>query len=96
MTEQPPYQPATIIHQLQARNFMEGLEHCREYIKTDKMWFGTSTLPPGRAAISTPVTPARMKSSSFVKDMFFYLTRSNTTSCSKVMPSSSPRDCPTP
>ncbi len=39
--------PARIIRQTEARNFMEGPEHCREYVKTDKLWLGTSTLPPG-------------------------------------------------
>lgn len=44
--------PATILRQADARNFMEGPEHCREYIKTEKLWLGTSTLPPGaRGAI---------------------------------------------
>ncbi len=80
MTEQSPYQPATVIRQIQARNFMEGPEHCREYIKTEKMWFGTSTLPPARAAISTRDTPARTRCSSCVKGMSYYLMSSSTTS----------------
>jgi mannose-6-phosphate isomerase-like protein (cupin superfamily) len=58
MTEQPLYQPATVIRQSQARNFMEGPEHCREYIKTDKMWFGTSTLPPGARGNIDPGHPS--------------------------------------
>jgi quercetin dioxygenase-like cupin family protein len=47
MTDQTEYSPATVVRRIQARNFMEGPEHCREYIKTEKIWFGTSTLPPG-------------------------------------------------
>ena len=45
---------ARIIRQNEARNFMEGPEHCREYVKTPKLWLGTSTLQPGqRGAIDT-------------------------------------------
>jgi mannose-6-phosphate isomerase-like protein (cupin superfamily) len=40
--------PARIIRRGHARNFMEGPEHCREYIRTEKLWLGTSTLPPGQ------------------------------------------------
>lgn len=40
--------PAKVIRQAEARNFMEGPEHCREYVKTEKLWLGTSTLPPGQ------------------------------------------------
>lgn len=40
--------PAKLIRQSEARNFMEGPEHCREYVKTEKLWLGTSTLPPGQ------------------------------------------------
>ena len=39
---------AKIIRQLDSRNFMEGLEHCREYVKSPKLWFGTSSLRPGQ------------------------------------------------
>jgi uncharacterized cupin superfamily protein len=39
---------ALVIHLEQARNFMEGPEHCREYVKVPKLWFGTSTLHPGQ------------------------------------------------
>jgi mannose-6-phosphate isomerase-like protein (cupin superfamily) len=39
---------AKVIRQIDARNFMDGPEHCREYIKTEKLWFGTSTLRPGQ------------------------------------------------
>lgn len=39
---------ARIIRQMDARTFLEGPEICREYVKTEKMWFGTSTLHPGQ------------------------------------------------
>jgi len=42
------YKPPHIIRQVEARNFMEGTEHCREYVKVPKLWFGTSMLPPGQ------------------------------------------------
>jgi len=45
---------AKIVRQIQARNFMEGPEHCREYIKTEKLWFGTSTLRPGQRGSIDP------------------------------------------
>jgi oxalate decarboxylase/phosphoglucose isomerase-like protein (cupin superfamily) len=54
MSEISKYTPATIIRQIDARNFMEGSEHCREYIKTEKLWFGTSTLPPGACGSIDP------------------------------------------
>ena len=42
------YQPPSVIRQIEARSFMEGPEHCREYVKAQKLWFGTSTLNPGQ------------------------------------------------
>jgi mannose-6-phosphate isomerase-like protein (cupin superfamily) len=36
---------------------MEGPEHCREYVKTPKMWFGTSTLPAGQRGNIDPGHP---------------------------------------
>jgi hypothetical protein len=39
---------ARIIREKEARTFMEGPELCREYIRTSKMWLGTSTLQPGQ------------------------------------------------
>jgi mannose-6-phosphate isomerase-like protein (cupin superfamily) len=39
---------AQIIRATEARAFMEGPELCREYVKTSKMWLGTSTLQPGQ------------------------------------------------
>jgi len=32
----------------EAKSFMEGNEHCREYFSTGKITFGTSTLHPGQ------------------------------------------------
>ena len=44
----------TVVRKKDAKNFMEGPEHCREYLRTDKVVFGSSTLPPGaRGAIDT-------------------------------------------
>ena len=37
-----------VVRKQEARNFMEGDEHCREYLKTGKLTFGTSTLLPGQ------------------------------------------------
>jgi mannose-6-phosphate isomerase-like protein (cupin superfamily) len=39
--------PAEIVRSAQARSFMEGEELCREYLREQRMWFGTSTLQPG-------------------------------------------------
>ena len=39
---------AQVIRATEARTFMEGSELCREYVKTPKMWLGTSTLQPGQ------------------------------------------------
>ncbi len=38
---------ARIIRAAEAKTFMEGLELCREYVRTPTMWLGTSTLQPG-------------------------------------------------
>lgn len=46
--------PVRVVRQSQARNFMEGPEHCREYYRTPRLWFGTSALLPGqRGSIDT-------------------------------------------
>lgn len=37
-----------VVRKKDARNYLEGPEHCREYLKTDKITFGTSTLLPGQ------------------------------------------------
>ena len=38
---------AALIRQGAAKNFMEGVEHCREYVRDATLWFGTSVVPPG-------------------------------------------------
>ena len=38
---------AVLIKSAEARNFMEGAEHCREYVRDHALWFGTSVVPPG-------------------------------------------------
>ena len=37
-----------VVRKSDARSFMEGDEQCREYLKTGKLTFGTSTLLPGQ------------------------------------------------
>jgi len=37
-----------LVRQRDARSFMEGPEHCREYMGTGKITFGSSTLLPGQ------------------------------------------------
>lgn len=39
---------AAVVRETDARNFMEGVEHCREYVHDSKLWFGTSVVPPGQ------------------------------------------------
>lgn len=39
---------AVVIRKGNAKNFMEGVEHCREYVRDATMWFGTSVLQPGQ------------------------------------------------
>lgn len=39
---------AKIVPAAEARVFMDGPELCRDYLRTETMWFGTSTLPPGQ------------------------------------------------
>jgi mannose-6-phosphate isomerase-like protein (cupin superfamily) len=45
---------AKIIREIEARTFMEGPELCREYVRTPKMWLGTSTLQPGQRGSIDP------------------------------------------
>jgi mannose-6-phosphate isomerase-like protein (cupin superfamily) len=45
---------AKIIREIEARTFMEGPELCREYVHTEKIWFGTSTLNPGQRGSIDP------------------------------------------
>jgi mannose-6-phosphate isomerase-like protein (cupin superfamily) len=45
---------ASVIRKLDSRSFMEGAEHCREYVRNEILWFGTSTVPVGETgAIDT-------------------------------------------
>jgi oxalate decarboxylase/phosphoglucose isomerase-like protein (cupin superfamily) len=37
-----------VVQKKQAKVFLEGPEVCREYLKTDKITFGSSTLLPGQ------------------------------------------------
>jgi mannose-6-phosphate isomerase-like protein (cupin superfamily) len=39
---------AVLIRKRDAKSFMEGVEHCREYVRDATMWFGTSVVPPGQ------------------------------------------------
>ena len=43
-----------VVRRIDARSFMEGPEHCREYFHTDKITFGTSTLPVGQTGGTDP------------------------------------------
>jgi mannose-6-phosphate isomerase-like protein (cupin superfamily) len=45
---------AVLIKSSDARNFMEGSEHCREYIRDDALWFGISVVPPGERGSVDP------------------------------------------
>jgi mannose-6-phosphate isomerase-like protein (cupin superfamily) len=45
---------AKIIREIESRAFMEGPEVCREYVRTPKMWMGTSTLQPGQRGSIDP------------------------------------------
>jgi hypothetical protein len=42
------------VRKIEAKDFTEGDEHCRLYYKTDKLLFGTSTLPPGTKGTVDP------------------------------------------
>ena len=43
-----------IVKSSEARVFLEGVEVCREYFKTDKLVFGTSQLHPGQTGAVDP------------------------------------------
>jgi mannose-6-phosphate isomerase-like protein (cupin superfamily) len=45
------------VEKREAKNFMEGVEHCREYMKTEKIMFGTSELLPGQRGAKDPGHP---------------------------------------
>lgn len=55
---------AKVIKQGEARLFMDGPEVCREYVKTDKLTFGSSTLLPGQTGGVDPGHPVS-------KEIFF-------------------------
>jgi mannose-6-phosphate isomerase-like protein (cupin superfamily) len=42
------------IRKQEARDFMEGEEHCRLYFKNDQQLFGTSSLMPGKKGAIDP------------------------------------------
>ena len=42
------------IKKTEAISFMEGSEYCREYVKSSKLTFGTSELPPGARGDKDP------------------------------------------
>jgi len=42
------YDKVKVIRRNDTRSFLEGAEYCREYISTDKLTFGTSTLLSGQ------------------------------------------------
>ena len=46
-----------VVRRVNARSFMEGPEHCREYFHTDKITFGTSTLHAGQTGATDPGHP---------------------------------------
>jgi mannose-6-phosphate isomerase-like protein (cupin superfamily) len=46
-----------VVRKNEARNFMDGPEHCREYLATDKIVFGSSELLPGQRGAKDPGHP---------------------------------------
>ena len=46
-----------VVRRFEARSFLEGQEHCREYFATDNMTFGTSTIQPGQVGTVDPGHP---------------------------------------
>lgn len=48
---------AYVVRRLAAKSFMEGPEHCREYLRNDQLWFGTSTVPVGTTGALDPGHP---------------------------------------
>lgn len=47
-------QAATVVRKLNAKSFMEGPEHCREYLRNEHLWFGTSVVPVGATGAVDP------------------------------------------
>ncbi|MGO8959039.1 MAG: cupin domain-containing protein [Streptosporangiaceae bacterium] len=48
---------ATIVRRDEARTFFEGPEACREYARSETMWFGVSVVPPGEEGEIDPGHP---------------------------------------
>ena len=46
-----------VVKRQDAAVFLDGPEVCREYCRTDKLWFGTSTLQPGQTGGIDPGHP---------------------------------------
>ena len=46
-----------VVKKEQARNFMEGVEHCRGYLATERIVFGSSELLPGQRGEKDPGHP---------------------------------------
>jgi len=49
---------ATVVRKRDATSFMEGVEHCREYVRDPYLWFGVSVVPPGQRGEVDPGHPA--------------------------------------
>lgn len=45
---------AEVIKRSEARVFMEGPEECRDYVRNDAVWFGTSLVPVGATGGTDP------------------------------------------
>jgi mannose-6-phosphate isomerase-like protein (cupin superfamily) len=43
-----------VVRRLEAKTFMEGPEHCREYLRNEHLWFGTSVVPVGTTGAVDP------------------------------------------
>lgn len=43
-----------VVRRLEAKTFMEGPEHCREYLRNQHLWFGTSVVPVGTTGAIDP------------------------------------------
>jgi oxalate decarboxylase/phosphoglucose isomerase-like protein (cupin superfamily) len=48
---------AKVVRESETRVFLEGAEICREYFKTGKITFGSSTLLPGQSGAVDPGHP---------------------------------------
>jgi mannose-6-phosphate isomerase-like protein (cupin superfamily) len=50
-----------VVRRREARSFLEGQEHCREYFATDSMTFGTSSILPGQEGAADPGHPGALE-----------------------------------